>query len=102
MVRYRKGKRKREDNVWMKAGGRQAIIQAFHRHGVGKGRTKWPSLAVSIFKTDEKKMAKWLQTVWREDRQGVREEVIQTDRRSGKYHECRCIIEQCFTVFGSR
>jgi len=87
MARYKKGKHKKENDLWTKAGGRKKIIQTFFRHGVGKGQVKWSTLAVAVFNSHspDKKLAKWLQTVWTEDRKGVREQVLQTGS-SGKYH----------------
>lgn len=87
MARFRKGKYKKENDIWAKVGGTKKLVNALATHGVGKGKANWSTLAVHIFNSHppNAKFAKWLQTVWTEDRRGVRREVLQTDRCSGKY-----------------
>ncbi len=87
MARFKKGKYKKENDLWAKAGGRSKLVKAFAKHGVGKGKANWSTLAVHIFNfhPPNEKLAKWLQTVWTEDRRGVRRQMLQTDRSSAKY-----------------
>lgn len=49
MARFKKGKNKKENDLWAKAGGRSKLVKAFVTHGVGKGKANWSTLAVRIF-----------------------------------------------------
>ncbi len=69
MAGFKKGKYKQENDLWAKAGGRSKLVKAFAKHGVGKGKANWSTLAVHIFNfhPPNEKLAKWMQTVFEQE-----------------------------------
>lgn len=60
MVRIKKGQRAKQINIWAKAGGRDAVVDAFLRHDFGKKKKNqqhnWEGLARDIFTYSSCKM----------------------------------------------
>lgn len=81
MGRCKKGHKIKNKDLWLRAGGRDAIVMAF-KHAVGQQKDiaspqAWANLVVDVFKTNNNvKLGKWLKVIWAEDRQGIRTEVL--------------------------
>lgn len=76
---FKKGQRQKSTDLWQKAGGRDLIIRSFIFHGFGEvivSPEQSSLVTLAVFKSNNKDYQKWLKVIWKEDRRGVRTEVL--------------------------
>ncbi len=79
MGRFKNGQKQRTTDLWQLAGGRDALVRSFIKHNVcdiDASPEQWLSVTLDVFKINREVYVKWLKVICREDRRGLRTEVL--------------------------
>jgi len=79
MGRFKKGKTKKNQDLWQLAGGRDVLLKKFVEHNVSDNATaeKWMAVTLDVFKKSHPKFVKWIKIIWTENRRGFRTDVLE-------------------------
>ncbi len=99
MGRLKKGRKKKSQDLWQLAGGRDALVKKFIQHKLSDSATaeKWVAVTVDVFKSSNPKFVKWIKVIWADNRKGLKMEVLEgRSRLKDNYflHRDRAEMEQ--------